>query len=541
MLDDEEQRFDDFLVNNEGVFYLVRREDREEQIIHVCSPLIVVAITRNSKGTNWGKLFSLVDPEGHEKQHHIRNTANHQTVIAELVHKGLTLSGHPRARTLLLQYIRSLKTKQSLLSSDKPGWVGNSFVLPDASFGPEQIMYSGGYRDHGFGASGDWKTNIGKFCSGNSRLILAASAALAAPLLSILNMEGGGFHLRGDAAAGKTTALEVAASVYGSASSYLLNWDATKNSLEQVAEAHNDCLMVIDELGLVDSSTVGDAIYMLANGLGKARMGQTKRRWRVMFLTSGEVSLAEHMAKSGKDTKKGQEVRLLDIAADAGAGMGLFERLHSFGTPAEFANYLKAATRKHYGTPLLKFLKIITAARSEIEAECHAQIDSFVKRLLPANAPGEVPRALRRFGIVAAAGEIATAHKLTGWKPGESIAAAEKCFAAWMEHRRTFDPVARAIDAVCKFILENESRFEVVGGDPIEDKVGYRKKSAYLILPDVFKDFVCAGAKVEEVAEALERAGYLNTSGKNRLKKQERIGGELVYVYSISDKILEAG
>jgi hypothetical protein len=38
----------------------------------------------------------------------------------------------------------------------------------------------------------------------------------------------------------------------------------------------------------------------------------------------------------------------------------------------------------------------------------------------------------------------------------------------------------------------------------------------------------------------LERAGYLNTSGKNRLKKQERIGGELTYVYSISDTILEA-
>jgi hypothetical protein len=32
----------------------------------------------------------------------------------------------------------------------------------------------------------------------------------------------------------------------------------------------------------------------------------------------------------------------------------------------------------------------------------------------------------------------------------------------------------------------------------------------------------------------------LNTSGRNRLKKQERIGGELVYVYSVSDKIHEA-
>jgi uncharacterized protein (DUF927 family) len=32
----------------------------------------------------------------------------------------------------------------------------------------------------------------------------------------------------------------------------MLNWEATKNSMEEVAEAHNDCLMVIDELGMVD-------------------------------------------------------------------------------------------------------------------------------------------------------------------------------------------------------------------------------------------------------------------------------------------------
>ncbi len=319
-----------------------------------------------------------------------------------------------------------------------------------------------------------------------------------------------------------------------------MNWDTTKNALEEVSEAHNNCLMVIDELGLVDGSIVGSTLYMIANGHGKSRMQQKKRRWRVMFLTSGEVSLAEHMAEAGKETKNGQEVRLLDIAADAGAGMGLFENLHSFGGPAEFANYLKAATRTHYGTPLQKFLSILTASRADVEAECRSQIEAFTKRLLPPNTTGEVPRALRRFGLVAAAGEVATANKLTGWKTGEAIAAAEACFKAWMEYRRTFDPVANAVDLVRQFIVEHENRFEVIGGKSVDGRIGYKKKSAYLILPDAFRDEVCAGSKPEEVAENLERAGFLNTSGKNRLKKQERIGGELAYVYSVSEKILEA-
>jgi putative DNA primase/helicase len=160
--------------------------------------------------------------------------------------------------------------------------------------------------------------------------------------------------------------------------------------------------------------------------------------------------------------------------------------------------------------------------------------------VLPPNATGEVSRAIRRFAVVAAAGEIATAHKLTGWKKGESIVAAEKCFTAWMDYRRTFDPVAKNVDRVRAFIVEHEDRFEFIGGESIDGRAGYKKKSDYLILPDVFRDEVCAGSKPEEVAECLERAGYLNTSGKNRLKKQERIGGELSYFYAVSDKILEA-
>jgi putative DNA primase/helicase len=298
--------------------------------------------------------------------------------------------------------------------------------------------------------------------------------------------------------------------------------------------------MAIDELGLVDPAIVGEALYMIANGHGKSRMGQAKRRWRVLFLTSGEVSLAEHKAEVGKETKKGQEVRLLDIAADAGGGMGLFENVHSFNTPAEFANYLKTVTRQHHGTPIQKFLSLVTASKGEIESEARSIMDAFTKLVTPNNVSGEVPRAIRRFAIVAAAGEIATLRKLTGWKPGESIAAAERCFHAWMEHRRSFDPVAKAVNRVRTFISENENRFEVVGGEVLLNKVGYKKKSLFLICPEVFRDVVCAGAKPESVAEGLECAGFLNMSGRNRLQKQERIGGKLMYFYSVSESILQA-
>ena len=46
-----------------------------------------------------------------------------------------------------------------------------------------------------------------------------------------------------------------------------------------------------------------------------------------------------------------------------------------------------------------------------------------------------------------------------------------------MEHRKTFDPVAMAVDRVQKFILEHNAKFEVVGGGVHLNgsKAGYQK------------------------------------------------------------------
>jgi uncharacterized protein (DUF927 family) len=151
-----------------------------------------------------------------------------------------------------------------------------------------------------------------------------------------------------------------------------------------------------------------------------------------------------------------------------------------------------------------------------------------------------VSRAIRRFGIVAAAGEIATRYGITGWKNGDAILAAQQCFAAWMEHRKSYDTVASAVDRVKMFIVANEKRFEVLGAVAVENRVGYKKKTDYLIPPDVFRDLVCGGQNPESVAQALEQSVYLNTSGKNRLQKQVRVAGKLEWFYSVRDTILQA-
>ncbi len=90
-------------------------------------------------------------------------------------------------------------------------------------------------------------------------------------------------------------------------------------------------------MGQVDGREAGSIAYMLANGSGKSRAGRAREArsaasWRVLFLSSGELSLADKLARGrvGPAMRLPAEVRIVDIPADAGAGSGLFETLHGF-------------------------------------------------------------------------------------------------------------------------------------------------------------------------------------------------------------------
>ena len=60
----------------------------------------------------------------------------------------------------------------------------------------------------------------------------------------------------------------------------------------------------------------------------------------MLLLSSGEIGIAEKVAEDGRGRKvaAGQQVRVLDLPAEAGAGMGLFENLHGFPSADAFAH-----------------------------------------------------------------------------------------------------------------------------------------------------------------------------------------------------------
>lgn len=436
------------------------------------------------------------------------------------------------------------------------------------------ILQTAAPLDHAYRQSGtltSWSDNVARYAAGNSRLVLAISAAFAGPLLHPTGSESGGFHFRGASSSGKTTALIVGGSAWGGGGvrGYVRTWRATANGLESVAALHCDTLLCLDEMGQVDGREVGQIAYMLSNGQGKTRAGRggegrTPAEWRVMFLSSGEIGLSDKMSEDGRGQRAaaGQQVRVVDILADAGTGLGLFETLHGFPDADAFARHLKAAANEHYGVAAPDFVQFIVNDYNGCAETALSYQREFVAEHCPAGADGQVSRVAARFGLVAAAGEMATAFGVVPWQPGEATASALRCYRAWLDVRGGIEPTEEkhGIAAVRRFIeLHGSSRFEAMGGlvrtdnagAPIEARVpnraGFRRQDGnggieYLILPEVWRTEVCAGLDAVAVAKTLNKHGLL--IGKDgKLQDQARLPGfsKPVRHYHLTAGILSDG
>lgn len=273
----------------------------------------------------------------------------------------------------------------------------------------------------------------------NSRLVFVVSCAFTGPLLHLVGMESGGYHFRGDSSTGKTTVLRGSASVWGGPD-FLQRWRTTDNGLEAIAAQHSDLCLIMDDLIQVDSKVAAAIVYMLANGQGKLRanrLGYARPRveWRLVFLSTGEIGLAEHVEQAGRRSRAGQEVRLLDLPADAGAGLGVFEELHGHGSGALFSKVLEHAACSYYGTAGPAFVQKIIDDRDTVIDIVKELQKQFAREHVPADASGQAHRAAVRFGLVGAAGEIASHFGVTAWPEGAALQAAEACFQAWLQVR----------------------------------------------------------------------------------------------------------
>lgn len=376
-------------------------ESEKPTPLFICAKLEITAFIRDDNNENYGKLLVFKDPENHVHKWSMAMellAGDGMKYRGALLSRGLKMSMVRKAQALLSAYISHSIPELWIRSISQLGWYKNNFMLPYETLGPmdnEQLVFQNpntlpaSYTQDG--SAQEWIDNVSRLCNKNTRLLFAVSCAFAAPLLSLLNIESGGFHLRGESSTGKSKILEAAASVWGE-KDFIQRWNTTINGLEAVASGYNDSLLCLDEIAQVDPEIAGETAYMLANGRGKLRadksgLSRMRSNWRLIFLSNGEISLPEHMLQCGKHAKAGQEVRIIDIPAKVGS-FGCFEELHGYSSGENFADALSEACSKYYGTISRVYInKIIETREFAISFSKNIQ-KTFIEKNKPANASG---------------------------------------------------------------------------------------------------------------------------------------------------------
>jgi putative DNA primase/helicase len=558
----------------------------------ICSELHVTAQSRDAGNGEWGYFLEFKDGDRNAKQWAMPASllaGDGTQYRAQLLGMGLRIGAGTAAKNHLTVYIQTQQTDVRVRCTDRIGWHDDVYVLPDRTIGDgeEKVIFqaAGGvvsqFKQRG--TLDEWRREVAGPCRGNSRMLFCVSAAFAAPLLHLARVPSGGFHIWGDSSSGKSTAFKVAGSVFGG-KDYPRNWRMTDNALETVAAQHSDALLLLDEIAQVDPKVVGDTVYMLANEAGKGRATQTAlarkvATWRVLFLSDGEVSLANHMEQAGKGTKAGHDVRMAHIAADAGHGLGVYETLNGFSSGAALSDHLVSKAHQHYGTAGMAFIEYAVAHAAMLSEMLQVSVAQLARDICPADSHGQVSRVATRFALVGTAGELATSAGITGWEAGEAMSAARTCFTAWLDgrggagnvehvsilrqvsgffqahgesrfvwwHRATDDHKPNTINrAGFKRLLSadgtainSNSDHHKAYGDKVHPADAEAARQEYFVLPEVFRNEVCKGYNPKTVTRLLVERGLLVTDGEASVTRKERLPGiGLMRVYRFTPDIV---
>jgi putative DNA primase/helicase len=544
--------------------------DDKKPGIYISSQCWVSAETRNIQGSSWGVLVEWIDRDNKPHKLAIPNERFHETgniLAQDLASQGLKIV--PGNEKLLLKYLGLFESQSRLLSVSQLGWIDKpggklTYVLPNQVMSNDKdeicVFQAEKHSPSATtikvkGTLEDWQNKIAYLAQDHPYLIFCLCVSFAGPLLKAAGLEGGGFHLYGRSSHGKTTAAQLAASVWGCGAdpseapkqSYVRKWNTTHNALEALAASHNDGTLILDEAGTCNAKDFGKVIYDITGGQGKvslmaSRSIRESRSWHILILSTGEISAQQKIEEEGKTARAGQMLRLMDIPIQD----GIFD-IDDRKTASQLAQEIKGGCSDYYGSAGPAFLENLIKKHRNFHSLRKLVKDEYKKgnsELTIKSLEPEKARALQRLALVMVAGNLAVELGILPFEKEEINSAILHIRNVWLKGQDSLSHTIRGIIAIREFIVRHQSRFEDASHDNSSQKrdlVGYfdKTENLFLFTTDGFKE-ACNGLNFKEVLEDLRKKGLLLISEANRFTYKKQVPGIGRFrFYAVEGKILE--
>lgn len=504
--------------------------------LSLCGPIRVAAMLRDIGGNDWSYEVEFLDRDGALRRQLIPAAALQErprAVAAGLVNSGLRLMTRPAE---LVRLFQNWQTPERIWTTRRTGWTElvdrTAFVLPSGDVlthsktSTSPVRYTGAAPStRKAGTLAGWQNGIGQLALGNPSLMIAISAALAAPLLRLAQVDTVGINFYASTSSGKTTAMRAALSC-GQEPSRMHRWNATNTAIEILAASAHDGLLVLDEFPATPDRSIVDAIYAIGNGTGRARGThditlRDSDRWRLVTLSTSELPIPEHCARGRLAYPEGLAVRLIDVPVRSWAH-GAFAELHGHADGHAFAVAVNAAAQENHGHLLEAFVDLVLKGEAALTVALTRILTAFRTRALRAlgleagTAHGPAMRVLDGIGVMVAAGTLAARAGLVPWPRGAVEAAGLEIARLWHAGRmeRTDGPGA-AIERLRGMI--EEGRF-VDLDDPVpaaDPAAGWMDARWIYVDSAVFADEIASDA-APGVLDQLLDAKLLVPGGEQR-------------------------
>lgn len=524
---------------DKGLYLIKEKRDEEGQLkqtrTFICHSAIILGEARSLNNDNWKRVIQFHDKDN--TLHRLLIPYEHfmgeaQEALKIIANHGLMPPRQAYKKNVFINYIQDYPIEQRFRCVDRAGWHGYCFATPNKTYGnsedEELLFYSDNKSPYTLsGSFKEWQ-ELSQLIEPHALGVLAFSSAFSGQLVLPLGAESGGFHIYGSSTDGKSTVTKASCSIWGNPKHISKSWRTTDNALENEAELRNDSFLNLDELRQAVPKAVSDIVYMLTGGQGKARStkagkNRDAKQFSLMYTSTGEVTLEEYLRRGGIELDAGLLLRFAHIPSDAGKGYGVFDCINYGAAPQDIGNRINELASNNYGYAGIKWLEYLTQDKDTAMEKAQALLDSFIEQHSQVKN-GQANRVLRRFALVATAGELATQAGITGWTQGRAFEAVAHCFNTWLGNLGNGENMeeTKNLEHIKAFFESNgTSRFEdltvirqadgEVMRPRIHNRVGYYdpEDKAYLVSPTMFKKEMCIGMNEASVKKALIKHGWI--------------------------------
>jgi hypothetical protein len=401
------------------------------------------------------------------------------------------------------------------LMNNECGWRENGeFYLPPLNKVCKQDHYKDFVRR---GSLNDFKERIEPIAQKNPLITFILAYAFLPPFLKQNKIQNFGIHLYGESSIGKTSLLNLAASVWGAP---VEKWNGTVIGFEDLAYRYKDTLFCLDEIHQIRNDELSKIIYTLGNGGGRIRFKskeifKSKELFYINFLSSGESSIEERLKK---EFTGGQAVRVIDISCHR--NFGIFD--HSLHLMRDVTT-LHEIAKRNQNYPLDWLLQNFK--------EANAYFNSIDIENTYENQMGRIKNS---FSLIEKAG--LTAVKYGCLPPLPITESVNKIFDSLPFKGKISYELELAKKRIYELLETGESHF--YGGEAFERIPylikGYKKNGCYYLTATTLRNEICKDINYKSVKHKL-----IKTLGVIESTEILRIGPTTKYAFKINPLWIE--